>query len=244
MSDAGRILLADDEEGFLKVHAELLREEGYNCDCAPEAHTAKEMLRQNQYDLLIADIKMPGNEELSFIQEVPALVRGLPVILVTGYPSLDTAIKSTRLAVAGYMVKPVPIDDFLKLVRESVVRYETVRMFDKMRERMRETYLELGSLESLKQAAPNSTSLVDVDLFLQYTMRNMMASMFDLKDMALALANNKAKEQACQVLNCPRNQILSEAVKDAILTLEKTKSSFRSKELALLRTRLEKALGQ
>ena len=202
------------------------------------------MLRQNQYDLLIADIKMPGNEELSFIQEVPALVRGLPVILVTGYPSLDTAIKSTRLAVAGYMVKPVPIDDFLKLVRESVVRYETVRMFDKMRERMRETYLELGSLESLKQAAPNSTSLVDVDLFLQYTMRNMMASMFDLKDMALALANNKAKEQACQVLNCPRNQILSEAVKDAILTLEKTKSSFRSKELALLRTRLEKALGQ
>lgn len=244
MSDAGRILLADDEEGFLKVHAELLREEGYICDCAPEAHTAKEMLRQNQYDLLIADIKMPGNEELSFIQEVPALVRGLPVILVTGYPSLDTAIKSTRLAVAGYMVKPVPIDDFLKLVRESVVRYETVRMFDKMRERMRETYLELGSLESLKQAAPNSTSLVDVDLFLQYTMRNMMASMFDLKDMALALANNKAKEQACQVLNCPRNQILSEAVKDAILTLEKTKSSFRSKELALLRTRLEKALGQ
>ena len=244
MSDAGRILLADDEEGFLKVHAELLREEGYICDCAPEAHTAKEMLRQNQYDLLIADIKMPGNEELSFIQEVPALVRGLPVILVTGYPSLDTAIKSTRLAVAGYMVKPVPIDDFLKLVRESVVRYETVRMFDKMRERMRETYLELGSLESLKQAAPNSTSLVDVDLFLQYTMRNMMASMFDLKDMALALANNKAQEQACQVLNCPRNQILSEAVKDAILTLEKTKSSFRSKELALLRTRLEKALGQ
>lgn len=242
MTTLGKILMADDEEAFLNVHAELLREEGYTCDCAPDARVAKELVRQNDYDLLITDIKMPGNEELLLVEEIAMIAKGLPVILVTGYPSLDTAIKSTRLAVAGYLVKPVNIDDFLKLVRESVLRYETMRMFDKMRRRLRESYLELGSLESMKEAAPGSTSFVDVDLFLQYTLKNIMASIFDLKDMTLALASNKAKEQACQVLNCPRNQVLSEAMRDAIVTLEKTKSSFRSKELALLRTRLEKAL--
>ncbi|MCI0692942.1 response regulator [candidate division KSB1 bacterium] len=66
------------------------------------------MLGKNRYDLLIADIKMPGNDELEFIEEPPAIAEGLPVILVTGYPSLNTAIKSTRLHVAGYMMKPLP----------------------------------------------------------------------------------------------------------------------------------------
>jgi DNA-binding NarL/FixJ family response regulator len=201
------------------------------------------MLRQNQYDLLIADIKMPGNDELEFIEELPSIVEGLPVILVTGYPSLNTAIKSTRLAVAGYLVKPIPIDDFLKLVRQSIIRYETYRMFDNARRRLREMYIELSSFDGLKRLAPSRPSLVDVDVFLHYTIKNLVASITDLKDLAQALAQNQPKQQVCQLLNCPRHAELIEAIRDAIFVLEKTKSAFKSKELGALRVKLESVLG-
>lgn len=73
MRELGRILIADDEVGFAEVTADLLREEGYVCDCAADAFAARRLLTGHCYDLLVADIKMPGNEELEFIGILPAL---------------------------------------------------------------------------------------------------------------------------------------------------------------------------
>jgi len=242
MLNLGRILLADDEKNFLEAHADLLREDGYECDCAADAAAARTLLTQSEYDLLIADIKMPGNHELELIESLPTIREGLPVILVTGYPSLDTAVKSTRLSVVGYLMKPVVIEDFLKLVRESVIRSQTFRQFYRLRQRMQEVQNELGNLNSLKNLAPVSPSFVDVDVFLHYTVKNILASVFDLRDLTQALTHHKPKEQVCQLLNCPRHAELTEAIRDGIFVLEKTKTSFKSKELATLRERLESAI--
>lgn len=244
MSDHSRILIADDEQTFLEAHADLLRDEGYECDCAKDTAAAKALLRKNRYDLLITDIKMPGNDELEFIEELPAIVEGLPVILVTGYPSLKTAIRAAGLSVAGYLVKPVPIEDFLKLVRQSVIRYETYRMFDNARKRLSAMFVETAGLESMKKLVPSRPSMVDVDVFLHYTIKNIVASLTDLKDLTQALAQNKPKQQVCQLLNCPRHAELTETIRDAIFVLEKTKSAFKSSELAALRVQLERVLGK
>ncbi len=244
MNERNRILIADDEETFLEAHADLLRDEGYDCDCAKDAASAKAMLRQNRYNLLIADIKMPGNEELAFVEALPSIAEGLPVILVTGYPTLNTAIKSTRLAVAGYMLKPLPIDDFLKLVRQSIIRHETYRMFEESRNRLRSLQIELGAFENFKKSAPANSPKVDAEVFLHYTLKNILASLGDLKDLTQALAQNKPKQQVCQLLNCPRHAELTEAIRGAIFVLEKTKTSFKSKELAALRASLENVLNR
>jgi DNA-binding NarL/FixJ family response regulator len=244
MAELGRILIADDEATFAEAHADLLRDQGYVCDCANDAHAAKALLAKNRYDLLIADIKMPGNDELEFIEELPAIAEGLPVILVTGYPTLNTAIQSTRLHVAGYMVKPLPLDDFLKLVRESILRSLSVRMFGKMRAHLQEMNRELASLSTMESLKSSSPSFVDTDVFLQFTIKNVIASMIDLRDLAQALAHNKPKQQVCQLLNCPRHAELTETIRDAIFVLEKTKSAFKSSELAALRLKLERVLGK
>src|SRR5574341_1431460 len=122
MSELGRILFADDEETFLRASCDLLRREGYACDGVPDASAAAQKLRVEKYDLLIADIKMPGNAELEFIQEVPKITDGLPVILVTGYPSTYTAIKSIQLPVMAYLPKPVDFGELLNQVRKGVER--------------------------------------------------------------------------------------------------------------------------
>ncbi|MGH7451161.1 MAG: sigma-54-dependent transcriptional regulator, partial [bacterium] len=135
MSKLGRILVADDETTFLEATADLLRDEGFECDTAANAYMAKEMLCQKEYDLLIADIRMPGNLKMELIQRLQEIAAGLPAILVTGYASLDTAILSTRFSVAGYLLKPLDFDELLKLAREAITRYQAVHEFYRARKR-------------------------------------------------------------------------------------------------------------
>ena len=123
MTNLGRILIADDEEIFLNSMADLLRREGYECGCAPDAIVAAELLRSNDYDLLIADIKMEGNFELEFIQDLPQIAAGMPVILVTGYPSMKSAIQSVQLPVVAYLVKPFEFKELLEQVEKSIKNY-------------------------------------------------------------------------------------------------------------------------
>ncbi len=120
MVEPRRILIADDEETFLYSTADILRREGYDCSCASDARAATEMLRMESYDLLIADIKMQGNADLEFIKALPQIADGMPVILVTGYPSLNSAIESIQLPVVAYLVKPFELNELLVRVKDVI----------------------------------------------------------------------------------------------------------------------------
>src|SRR5262249_46967405 len=100
MTQAGRILLADDEETFAESTADLLRRAGYECDTAGEASAAASLLAAAKDDLLIADIRMPGNVELDLLRHVAETQRTLPVILVTaaGFSPPAVCIKASCAA--------------------------------------------------------------------------------------------------------------------------------------------------
>ena len=116
MDKQHRILIADDEVTYLEATAELLRNRGFICDCATDSNSAKEYLEKEKYDLLISDVNMPGNRYLEFIREQSDLDEVLPIILVTGYPSLESASNATELNVINYLLKPVDIDDLMHWV--------------------------------------------------------------------------------------------------------------------------------
>ncbi len=120
MARRGRILIADDEESVLLSTADLLRIEGYECACASDAKTAFDMLRRKKYDLLIADIKMQGNSDLQLIKKLPEFAPRMPVILVTGYPSLSSAVQSMKLPVVGYLIKPFEFTELLTVAQGSI----------------------------------------------------------------------------------------------------------------------------
>lgn len=115
-----RLLLADDEETFLKAIAELLRDEGYECHCVCDGYQALDRLAANQYKLLIADLQMPGNIQLELIARIEQIAPGMPVILVTGYPSLSSAIYAVELPVVAYLVKPFDFSDLLKHIQKAL----------------------------------------------------------------------------------------------------------------------------
>lgn len=117
MSDIGRILIADDEDTFLRATADLLRRIGYECNCASDAKTVAEMLRSAKYDLLITDINMPGNKDLELIKDLQNYAKEIPVILMTGEPSLLPTIQSVKPPVVACLIKPFDFDELLEHVK-------------------------------------------------------------------------------------------------------------------------------
>ncbi len=116
----GRILIVEPDENTRYDVTHLLQGMGYSCTAVQDGPQAILALQANPYDLLITEIRVPGNEDLSLIQTVANSNPKLPVIICTGYPSLDTAIAAIQLPVTAYLVKPVTSHLLIDQVRKSI----------------------------------------------------------------------------------------------------------------------------
>jgi DNA-binding NtrC family response regulator len=123
MKSSAHILIADSDENITKITTELLQSEGYHCTTVRDGVEALRALEANKYDLLIAEIAMPGTDELELVRAAQRLAPGMPVIIYTGHPSLRSAIASTQLSVTSYLIKPVPFSVLLFHVRMSIATY-------------------------------------------------------------------------------------------------------------------------
>ena len=108
-----RILVVDDEASIRDLLSKTLALAEYDVDVAPDGRSALEQLRLYPYDLLIADLKMPGMDGLTVIREAKRLKTDLPVIIITGYSTEASAIEAVNLGVAGYLTKPFRVPQVL-----------------------------------------------------------------------------------------------------------------------------------
>lgn len=241
MLEPERILLADDEEKFTRTTAALLCDEGYECDCAADGPTAMRLLSQGGYHLLISDIKMPGNTELELIRELSRVAVGLPVILVTGYPALETAIASVQLAVVSYLRKPVDFDELLTHIERALQGSRVHRRIRQSCERTNRLHDELTGILAAVRPSQNSPSAVRS--FLECTARNLLDATADLVHIS-ALLQASDKDEWADILPAAEAERLAAAIDDAVQVLKETKGSFKSKQLADLRRRLEALLEE
>lgn len=237
MTPRGKILLADDEAIFLSSTADLLRREGYECVTVPDGTQALAQAMQGGFDLLITDLEMPGNSDLALVRTIAESSGGLPVIILTGYPSVRSAIACVELPVAAYLVKPVVFPELLARVETAVQRFRSYRALESAERRLNDWRQEFESVARLKDGGAVPAPAIDV--FLSLTLRNVMGSLTDLDQLGRALSGRSVSEHPCQLMNCPRGAQLQEAVRETIEVLEQTKSAFKSKQLGELRHKLE-----
>ncbi len=115
-----RILVVDDEASIRDLLAKTLALAEYDVDTAPDGRSALERLRLYPYDLLIADLKMPGLDGLAVIREAKRLKVDLPVIIITGYSTESAAIEAVNLGVAGYLTKPFRVPQVLAAAAKAI----------------------------------------------------------------------------------------------------------------------------
>jgi len=101
-----RILVVDDELSIRISLSELLRRDGHMVDVAENAGPGLEMLKAQSFDLLIVDIKMPGMDGLEMLKLVREEDPDVPVVMMTAYGSIDSAVKAMKLGAVDYVVKP------------------------------------------------------------------------------------------------------------------------------------------
>ncbi len=115
-----RILVVDDESSIRDLLSKTLALAEYDVDTASDGRSALERLRLYPYDLLIADLKMPGIDGLSVIREAKRLKADLPVIIITGYSTETAAIEAVNLGVSGYLTKPFRVPQVLAAAAKAI----------------------------------------------------------------------------------------------------------------------------
>jgi DNA-binding response OmpR family regulator len=244
MAELGCILIADDEETFLESTGDLLRRDGYHCDCVPDATTAMDKLKNNEYDLLITDIEMPGNTNLELVRDLTKIAEGLPVILVTGYPSQRSAIQAIQLPVIAYLVKPFDLEELLSQVNKAIVKFRLYKAATSTRDHLQNWQKDVANLEQVLGDKNVDTLSTTVKSFLDLSFSNIVGALSDIEHITKTTTTEDIDLPACHLLNCPILAELTRAMEETITVLEKTKSAFKSKDLGAMRKRLEDLMNK
>ncbi len=229
----GRVLFADDDEQFRIGLGKLLKKAGFECDFAGTAAEAIELLKIKEYDALLSDINMPGNVGLEMIESVPAINEGLPVILITGNPTVATATRSVRLRVMAYLTKPPNFGELCTLLKSAVAERQSLQILKGSRRRLQDWDHEIEHIQKLLQQAPTADRHSAMQSYLRLNLRNLVVGLVELEHLLIHEGGRLGTDELVQ------KQELATAVRKTIGVLEKTRDHFKSKELGELRKELE-----
>ena len=217
----GRILLADDEQTFREATADLLREAGYECQTARDSATAAAEINTGHFDLLIADINMPGNPQLELIQHLADVADGLPVILITAYPTPGTKAVSADLPVVSYLTKPVDFDELLVQVTRCICQTAIRRTNHAILKRVDAWSRESAHTEEILRTRGAAPPVTSPEAFVNLTMRHILGCLNELNTMWQTVSEVSAPS----VIKRP--DALGDALQSAVRTFESSKQSFR-----------------
>jgi len=121
-SSHGTVLVIDDEEVMREVLDALLSREGYDVRLASDGHAGLELARTMAFDAAIVDVMMPGIDGLTVLSELKAIDEDLPVVMVTAFASVETALTAMKKGAFDYVTKPFKNDEVAAVVRNAVER--------------------------------------------------------------------------------------------------------------------------
>lgn len=111
------ILVVDDEIGIRELLSEILRDEGYRVALAENAEQARVWRSQTRPDLVLLDIWMPDTDGITLLKDWASNgMLTMPVIMMSGHGTIDTAVEATRIGAFGYLEKPIPLQKLLSTV--------------------------------------------------------------------------------------------------------------------------------
>jgi DNA-binding response OmpR family regulator len=242
-STAGRILITDDDPSSRGGLVAILEHAGFDCRTAGSSTEALGLLATETFDLIIADIHMEGNSQLELVATVNRREEAPPLILVTGQPSIETATQAVRLRVFDYVLKPVDGEQLVALAREGVASSRMMKLLRSHRHRLKESLAEIDRCENLSRNATGTALNAALGTYLSVAVQQSLSTIGDIGDLAAAIVARDETGEAQRRMQTARPLVLVDAVRETIQVLERTKTSFKSRELAELRRKLEELVG-
>lgn len=118
------ILVVDDELLIRDLLYDFFNQQGWDISIAENGEKALDILREKKIDLVLTDLRMPQMDGLSLSSEMRKDFPDVPVIIMTGYPSIDSAITALRQRVADYIIKPFNINKLYKTIEAEISEHK------------------------------------------------------------------------------------------------------------------------
>lgn len=163
-----KILLVEDDEDFSAALVSRLTKRNFEVIKSASAEEALELFKTSDFDAVVADIKLPGMDGMEFLTRVRDRNKDFPVILMTGYASLETAAAAVKLNAADYLLKPLEnIEELLNPIHKAVHGYrlyiENKKLTDALREKLKELERSERRYRDLFELASDIIYIVDTE---------------------------------------------------------------------------------
>ena len=126
MPDTARILIIDDDRAFRVGTGALLSDEGYDVEAAASGNEGLEKLRDDQFDMVLLDLRMEGRTGLSVLEELRQGGNDIPVLMLTGFATVDSAVAALKLGADDYLTKPCDNSLLRSKIKAILARREPV----------------------------------------------------------------------------------------------------------------------
>jgi DNA-binding NtrC family response regulator len=150
-TELGKILIVDDEADMRSLLSDVLEEEGYRVRTAESGEKALQTLAEEQYDLVLTDLRMKGMQGTALLSEVKHRYPDIGVILMTAFGTVETAIEAMKGGATDYLIKPVKTEDVLRIAGRAL---REVRLRREVTHLRREVYKEYSFHQILGKSRP------------------------------------------------------------------------------------------
>ena len=136
----GKILIVDDEDVVRESLHQWFDSEGYQTRAASSGKEALTTVGEQQFDLALLDIKMPGMDGMELQERLSEADPDLTVVIMTGYGTVETAVQALKHGAYDYVTKPIDPDDLSRLVAKAIEHRRTAREVVRLRENLQEIF--------------------------------------------------------------------------------------------------------
>ena len=147
-----KILITDDDMDLRELLTEAVKNWGYVVSVARDGDEALRKLRMERFDIVITDLMMPGMDGLALLQKIKDLDKEILVIIITGYATIETAVKAIESGAYDYIAKPFRLDELMIVIKNACERLRLVLQNRALLEELRTAYGELAVLKKALSA--------------------------------------------------------------------------------------------
>ena len=146
-----KILIIEDEAAIRRVLVKILSEENdtYQVDEAEDGVVGLEKIKNNDYDLVLCDIKMPKMDGVEVLEEVKKIKPEIPMVMISGHGDMETAIHTMRLGAFDYISKPPDLNRLLNTVRNALDKKQLVVENKILKKKVSKNYEMVGESEAI-----------------------------------------------------------------------------------------------
>ena len=156
MTEQFRVLVVDDDDTLLQLLSETVETMGCDATSASSGLDALNIISERKFDIVVTDLKMPGMDGLKLLEEVKKIDKDVVVIMVTGYATLETAVKAIEKGAYDYIAKPFRLDELMVVIKNACERLRLLKQKKALLEELKGAYNEIDRLKKVSTASADA----------------------------------------------------------------------------------------